>query len=457
MRSLATKLTLAFLVVGMVGAILVAMLVGRSTRLAFNRFILDQQQETLANSLEAYYLTYGTWDGVAESLRRAILDPGNVRDGERRALFYGWDLFTLVGPDRVVIFSAQPGSIGQTYSARELDNALPLEARGVTVGWLVRRPIPAASLYDSPEGIFLQRVNRAALVSAITAAGLALLLGGLLAFTLTRSLRELKEATEDISRGDLGRQVSIQSKDELGELAASFNKMSMDLARATQSRRQMTADIAHDLRTPLSVIAGYTEALSEGKLPGNDDVYRVLHQETQYLKRLIDDLRVLSLADAGELPLQYQEIAPQACLEQAINRHQISAREKGISMRLEAAKDSPPVKVDRERLNQVFDNLIGNALRYTPSGGEILLSTWPSNGQVLFQVRDTGSGIAQEDLPNVFNRFYKGDPSRSGEGASGLGLTIAKSIVAAHKGSITVESSPGQGATFTIYLPSESN
>jgi signal transduction histidine kinase len=282
-------------------------------------------------------------------------------------------------------------------------------------------------------------------------------MGGLLAFTLTRSIRALKEATEEISRGNLGKQVMIQSNDELGDLAASFNKMSLDLARATQSRRQMTADIAHDLRTPLSVIAGYTEALSDGKLSGNADVYRVLHQETQYLKRLIDDLRVLSLADAGELPLHFQAVAPQACLEQAIQRHLLAAGEKDITLRSEAGQDLPPVEADPERLSQVFDNLIGNALRHTPAGGEILLSARLSDGQVQFQVHDTGTGIAPEDLPNIFNRFYKGDRSRSGEGASGLGLAIARSIVAAHQGTITVESPPGQGATFTISLPSKNS
>jgi signal transduction histidine kinase len=453
MRSLVTKLTLAFLFVGIAGAILVAVLVGRSTRLAFNRFIIDQQQEILANNLEAYYLTYGTWDGVGEGLRRAIPNQENFQEELRRAPSYGWDFFTLVGPDRTVIFSSKPTSIGQIYSRRDLEDALPLQAGGEMVGWLVRAPVPVERLYNSPEGMFLQRVNRAALVSAITAGGLALLMGGLLALTLTRSIRELKEATEDISSGNLGRQVSIKSNDELGDLAASFNRMSQDLLQATRSRRQMTADIAHDLRTPLSVIGGYTEALSEGKLPGNDEVYRVLHQETQYLKRLIDDLRVLSLADAGELPLHIQDVEPQACLEQALHRHLLAAGEKDIAVRLEAGQDLPAVRADPERMNQVFDNLIGNALRHTPPGGEILLSARRADGQVLFEVRDTGAGIAPDDLPNIFNRFYKGDKSRSGEGASGLGLAIAKSIVIAHQGSITVESSPGQGARFMIYLP----
>ena len=270
--------------------------------------------------------------------------------------------------------------------------------------------------------------------------------------TLTRSLREMTAATKLLAKGELGRQVQVRSRDELGILAASFNQMSAELAHSNDLRRQMTADIAHDLRTPLSVIAGYTEALSEGKLSGNAEVYEVLHQETQYLRRLIDDLRILSLADAGELPLQFQPVSPQACLEQALNRYLFTAGEKNISLRLEAGPGLPLVNGDPERLNQVFDNLIGNALRHTPSGGEILLTARPADGQVQFQVRDSGTGIAPEDLPNIFNRFYRGDKSRSGEGESGLGLAIAKSIVTAHGGTITVESTPGQGATFTIYL-----
>ncbi len=274
-----------------------------------------------------------------------------------------------------------------------------------------------------------------------------------MAYTLTRSIRELTEATNDIARGNLGRQVKVRSRDEMGDLASSFNKMSQDLARATQMRRQMTADIAHDLRSPLSVISGYTEALSDGKLCGSPEIYEILYQETLYLKRLIDDLRELSLADSGELPLCLQPVQPRALLEQAATRQAVAAQQKEISLRLEDMPDIPLIQADYERLAQVLDNLINNALRYTPAQGEIILSARVAGDHVQMHVQDSGSGISPEDLPHIFDRFYRGDKSRQGNGESGLGLAIARSLVEAHGGTISAKSQPGQGTIFTISLP----
>jgi signal transduction histidine kinase len=305
---------------------------------------------------------------------------------------------------------------------------------------------------NSPEATFLTNINRATLVSALVAVILALSIGSLLAFTMTRSLRELTEATEQIAQGKLGMQVKVRSKDELGELATSFNKMSLDLERANQLRRQMTADIAHDLRSPLSVISGYAEALSDEKLPGTPEVYAILHQETQHLSLLVDDLRTLSLADAGELPLNLLSSDTRALLEWVATRHAFAAQEKGISLRVEAGQDGLCAIMDPERMAQVLDNLVNNAFRYTPSGGEVILAARLAGGKAHLQVRDNGSGIAPEDLPHVFDRFYRGDKSRSQSGESGLGLAIAKSIVEAHGGTIAVESASGKGTTFTITL-----
>jgi two-component system sensor histidine kinase BaeS len=450
MRSLAAKLTLAFLLIGLSGAVLVAVITRQRIGQAFDAFILSRDQQVLAEALLTYYQANGGWAGVADDLA-AISDRPQPFAAERN-FRRDFARFTLIGPDRTILYSSQAAQTGRQVSEWELSRAVPLKFGSETVGWLLAGPQRRDWIPDSPEGLFLHSVDSAALLSALVAVFLALTLGGLLAFTMTRTLRDLTEATEEIAGGKLGRQVKVRSEDELGELASSFNRMSQDLERATQARRQMTADIAHELRSPLSVIAGYAEALSDGKLPGTPEVYGILNQETRQLSRLVDDLRTLSLADAGELPLTRQTIQPRLILERVAARHAVAARQKEIQLRVEPGPEIPAVEVDVERLSQVFDNLVANAFRYTPPRGEVVLSAAAANGSVWLQVRDTGSGIAPEDLPYIFDRFYRGDKARQAGVESGLGLAIAKSIVEAHGGKLSVESQPGQGALFTIQL-----
>jgi signal transduction histidine kinase len=240
----------------------------------------------------------------------------------------------------------------------------------------------------------------------------------------------------------------------MGELATSFNLMSADLAQASQLRRQMTDNIAHELRTPLSLILGYTESLSHGKLPATQETFDIMHDEAQHLSRLIDDLRTLSLVDAGELPLNRRPVDPQSLLERTRLAHAPEAQRRGISIQVEVAPDLPQVEVDPGRIAQVLENLMSNALRYTPEGGQVFLSAGAAGNSVYLRVQDNGAGIPAEDLPYVFDRFYRADKSRRRhEGESGLGLAIAKSIVDAHDGTLSVDSVPGEGTTFSVVLP----
>jgi signal transduction histidine kinase len=450
MRSLTLKLTLAFLAIGLTGVVLVALFVGFRTRSEFNRFVLDRYQADLVSDLALFYAEQDGWSGVEAVLLR---NP----DRQRGAEFMRAPV-VVANANGVVKFGGKSHRPGEHLTEKDLKRAVAIQVNGATVGWLwlpfPSRQAPGISHRLRPEADFLARINQAILFSAVGATLVALLLGLFLARTISRPVLALTEATQRIAEGELGLQVEVRSKDELGELGRSFNQMSGDLARSSELRRQMTADIAHDLRTPLSVILGYTEALADGKLQGTPEMYEVMHEEARHLQHLIDDLRTLSLADAGELSLQRQPTAPRELLERVAATHGAKAAQKEITVQVQADAALPTIAVDPDRMMQVLNNLMSNALRFTTAGGTITLGAKADGGIVTLSVQDNGAGIPPEDLPNIFVRFYRGDEARNvEEKESGLGLAIAKSLVAAHGGTISVESRLGKGTTFTIALP----
>jgi signal transduction histidine kinase len=459
MRSLTTKLTLAFLCVSLIGAVMASVFVQWRTRSEFDRFLFRQDTAQLVSALQASYLANGSWRECAQVLnvdssRRPAAGTDthsaeNGRYGPDDSLTVRFPLL-LVSADRVVR-CGPPDRIGDKVGPASLRLGVPLEVDGRVVGYLLTGSFD--DVRRSPELAFLRQVNSAILISALLGLLFALALGAVLARTLTRPIRELTDASGRIAQGELGLQVQVRSRDELGSLAQAFNRMSADLDASNQARKQMTADIAHDLRTPLSLILGYTEALSDGKLPGSPEIYAVMHQEANHLNRLIDDLRLISLAEAGELPLNRTPLAPGTLIERAAAAFGPRADQKNVGLAVEVQPGLPPVEVDPERMAQVLGNLLANALRYTPGGGQVRLAARLDGNEVCLQVKDSGPGIAAEDLPHIFDRFYRADKSRQAGEESGLGLTIVKSLVEAHGGRITAESAPGQGASFSVRLP----
>jgi two-component system OmpR family sensor kinase/two-component system sensor histidine kinase BaeS len=249
---------------------------------------------------------------------------------------------------------------------------------------------------------------------------------------------------------------------ELDELANAFNRMADSLASADMQRRQMTADIAHELRTPLSIMRGRLEGLQDGIYHATPDQIDALLKETSLLERLVDDLRLLALAEAGQLPLYRDACDPAELLDAMASSFVKQANEQGVALVVDTPDDLPAIHADPQRLMQVLGNLIGNALRHTPEGGQITLraqlnSTDPTIPVMVdLLVRDTGSGIAAEDLPKVFDRFWRADRSRTrGSGGAGLGLAIVKQIAVAHGGSVGVESTIGEGTVFRVTIPTE--
>jgi two-component system sensor histidine kinase BaeS len=292
-----------------------------------------------------------------------------------------------------------------------------------------------------------------ALALPLLAAGLAIW-----AFrSIATPLGDVMAAADAVAEGDLGVRVPVRGREEFARLAESFNRMVEELESADRQRRNLTADVAHELNTPLHIIQGNLEGILDDVYVPTEEHISATLDETRLLARLVDDLRTLSLAEAGELPLVWEPVDVTELLADVGTSFSGQAEDAGIDLHLEAVGDPTAMTItgDVGRLDQVLGNLMANALRHTPSGGTITLQADPMDGGVRIIVSDTGEGIPAEDLPAIFDRFWRGDRSRShASGAgSGLGLAIVKQLVQSHGGRIGVESEPGQGTTFIIELP----
>jgi two-component system, OmpR family, sensor histidine kinase BaeS len=333
-----------------------------------------------------------------------------------------------------------------------LDDAEPIVVDGETVGYVITTSNYPAR--DKLEEAYLNRINQMLLSATVGAVTLALLLSFLFARSLSKPLHEIASAIKSLAHGNLEQQVPVRSRDEVGQVAIAFNQMSVELAQANRLRRQMTADIAHELRTPLSVLVGYLESVREGLLKPNPERFKIIHEEARHLQVLVDDLRTLSLADAGELHLNEQWIAPEELISLTAAAFSHQAEQQHITLSVCPEPDLPLLYADPDRLLQVLSNLVSNALRHTPDQGKITLTARKDAERVVLSIQDTGSGIEPEHLPHIFERFYRADASRhQNQNESGLGLAITKSFVEAHGGTISASSNPGEGTTITIQLP----
>ena len=460
-RSLTIKLILAFLAVSLVGTLLLALVTGRMTASEFGSFIVAQEQDELARQLADYYRAQGSWDGAAALLEsspmgaqngmgpRAGMGPGAAAGGQGRGL--GRNRITVVDASGTVVVAGMGYQEGDRVAADALQGGAPIEVDGERVGTVIE--MRGTPVFTAAGSAFLERINLLMILTAIGATIIALLLGILLARTLTRPLRELTAATHAVAQGELGRSVQVHSQDELGELATAFNQMSVDLARARERRQQMTADIAHDLRTPVSIIQGHAEALRDGVLPPTEETFALIHDEALRLNRMVEDLRTLSRAEAGELSIFKTPVAIGPWLQNLVEAQRPRATQRSI--RLDEELDGAgTASIDADRMAQVVNNLLDNALRHTPDGGAVIVGAQRQGQMLQLFVQDSGPGIAPADLPHIFERFYRGDKSRRRhEGGSGLGLAIARSIVGVHGGQIWAENVPGKGARFTVALP----
>ena len=306
----------------------------------------------------------------------------------------------------------------------------------------------------------LERVNQAVLIGGLIALTAALAIGFFVFRAITRPIDQLTRAAHQLAQGDLSARVVVDDQaarlgsDEISELGAAFNTMAGNLQQSEQVRRDMTADIAHELRTPLAVMRGNLEAMLDGVYPFDAEHLTPVLNQVNLLTRLVEDLRTLARAEAGQLPLEKRATDLKALIHSTLASFKAQAAAQQVLLRAELAPDLPAVEIDPDRMQQTIGILISNALRYTPRQGSITVTAKADRASVTIEVADTGSGIAPEDLPHVFDRFYRADKSRAREsGGSGLGLAIAKGIVEAHGGSIAAHSEAGHGTTLQVSLP----
>jgi signal transduction histidine kinase len=497
-RSLRRRLMLSYLVIVALTVTGVALLAGQLTTRQFRSLIAQDgqvQAQGLALYFADYYRTHGSWDGVQAAM--AQLDQAKWRPTRlslKDAPFFPWRMppppwltektierwvnlgepqanqILLAGPGNLVQADSLGHQTGQRLPDRDLARGAPVIVDGVRVGTVV---VGASVGRLTPQqrafvGLIWRRLIGISLFAGIVA--LAVSYG--LAREITKPVQALTHAARRLAAGHWDEKLPVQSEDELGQMTAAFNDMADELTRQTRLRRQMVADMAHELRTPLSVLQLELEAMEDG-LQSPAEATRSLRGELHLLTQLVNDLHILAQTEAGELPLHLEPTDLAALVDETVARWQGRAAARGIQLTAQVAGDLPSVNIDRTRISQVLTNLLSNALRHTPEGGRISIQLSVISDQInaddrlitdhcllftdhclLITVRDTGEGIPSEDLPYIFERFYRVDRARRRDtGGAGLGLAIARQLVELHGGRIWAESEEGAGSTFAFVLP----
>jgi signal transduction histidine kinase len=366
------------------------------------------------------------------------------------------DARVAIRPDGRIEITATTLERGERRTGREILIGLPRASirgpDGALRATLLR--VPARDPFEAlPAPRFITSVNRWLLLAALASAVLAILLAVTLSRRILGPVEALTRAVRRMEQGDLGQRVPVRSSDEIAELSRAFNGMAASIEGNDAARRRLLTDVAHELRSPLANLRCQVEAVEDGLAKADAATMSSLHEEILLLGRLVDDIQDLSLAEAGRLPLHREHVDSASALEAARAAFAPLAAERRVSLRADAA-GVPPVDADPARLQQVLRNLLANALAHTPQGGEVSVDARAEEGRVVFTVRDTGPGIPPDQLPRIFERFYRGDDSRArATGGSGLGLAIVKELVTSHGGTVSAASEPGRGAVFSFTLP----
>jgi signal transduction histidine kinase len=454
------KLTGAFALIIFIGVVVTVWLTSQGAATQFEHFMVANQMvrpTTMQAVLAGYYTGHAGWRNVDGALEELMLEAS---DGIMTGMFGNMmgmaaNRIQVLDANGAVVADSAGAAGGAPLTTAPLEH-WPLLVDGELVGELVIEGSMMGAARSDPAPL-VSSVTRTVFVAALIAAVAGLLLAAALVRQITRPLMDLTQASRRIAQGDLRVRVPVRSADEVGELTDTFNQMATTLEEQETLRRNLMADIAHELRTPLTGIQGAVEAMQDGVFPADAENLAALHTEVLLLNRLIDDLRTLANAEAGQLTLEQAPLNLVELCRSQVGAMQLRAAERGITLRASLPSHAWYIEADRQRLNQVLGNLLDNALRHTPAGGVVQLTLQGNDADLFVTVTDNGPGIPPAELPHLFDRFYRGDRSRARiTGGSGLGLAIARQLIEAHGGCIWVDSPP-PGATggteFGFMLP----
>lgn len=457
------RLFLAFVTVALVAVVSVVLIARQGAASAVRTFMFRGSMigiDEFTSQLEDYYASVGSWQGIERS---GLWPGGGQGQGYGRGMqgmmqggMMGQRLRLADAEGELVVDTASPGQSGTAsgvqLTRRDMDSAVKLRVDNQVVGYLLSEG--GMGFNQGDETFLVNRISNAALIAGLIAAGLALLLATWLSYRLLRPVHELTRAAQSMASGDLLQRVPVRGDDELATLSIAFNQMADSLQYAEESRRAMTADIAHELRNPLAVQRANLEALQDGIYPLDPNSLTPILEQNQMLTRLVDDLRTLALADSGRLDLVRTPTDLSALVKRVIERYTPQAAAREIQFASQISESLPNLSLDTQRVEQILNNLLDNALRHTPDGGKIAIGLSANTQQVVLSVHDSGAGIPEEALPYIFERFYRADRSRSRvEGGTGLGLAIARQLAEAHGGTLSASNHPQGGAVFTWVLP----
>jgi len=404
--------------------------------------------ERLVTALENHYRIHRAWEGVEELFQIHGTGPGGNGGPAVKLLLVDSSNHVLLDTSQA---DFRPTSVDK-ITEQEAERAIPLRINRQIVGYLI--PDVRPGLAPNIENSLINLINRGAILAAAISGILALALALILGYVLLRPVRALTHAATALGQGDLAQRVTVEGDDEIAGLAHTFNHMAESLQQAETRRKAMTADVAHELRTPLAVQRANLEAIQDGIYPLSPEYLQPVYEQTLLLERLVEDLRTLALADAGQIELVRTETDIPGLVQRVVEQFQPHAATSNRQINVILPQTpTTTVNADPGRIEQILGNLLTNALRHTPEGGQITVAVQPSPAHVQISVRDTGPGIPVESLPHLFERFYRGDRSRSRmEGGTGLGLSIARRLAEAHGGSLEAGNHRDGGAVFTLTL-----